>query len=95
MSAADLTVSDASVMLGVARHALAMEAAMEVEALCLAMRDALDPACEVDSRALRGFRCRILELSRAAMSALCDEREETRTIARRVGIPLPLQEGEA
>lgn len=94
MSAPDLIETADGVTLGAARHIIAVEVALELEALCLLMRNEFEPDCEVDARALRGLVFRILVLSRAAISALTDGNDEIADIARRVGFRIP-QEGEA
>ncbi|MCK0508479.1 hypothetical protein [Aromatoleum anaerobium] len=96
MSAApDLSKKNGVVTLGAARHGLLVEAAAEIAALCLVMHSTLDPACEIDSRAMRGFVARLLDLSNAAISALDDELERTTDIAGRVRIALPETGGDA
>ncbi|MCK0507367.1 hypothetical protein [Aromatoleum anaerobium] len=95
MSAPDLVEVGDTIVIGTARHGLALEAAWEIEELCNALCSTVGPSAGPARLVVRGLSARIRDLACAVMSALGDDIEETAKIANHVRIALPETGGEA
>lgn len=94
MTAPDLIKTDDAVFISTNRHALAVDALNELSVLCGLLRVVVKSDDE-DMFAVRGLSIRMDDLINAVHSAVVDDVDQTDVIARRVGIVLPSQEGDA
>ncbi len=86
----DLIEGEAETTISNTRRLIALEAAWEIESLCIALRDAASQS-ESPALVVRGITIRMQELSGAIMGAISDTGTSTATLSRKVLREVPAE----